>query len=159
MPHLHTLSTSNTNTSSLSSMARLGPLSQDVSIGTHRTCKQDKMFLISIVDMANKPEEEHMSVHNEDSASNKGSPNQEGSTRDSIVRSLFPNTDTIVPTIMTTTIIITTPAPVASTDVANTTLHAWGAALTNTIGGSPCPLATYSWATPCRNLTTRNCIS
>jgi hypothetical protein len=64
--------------------------------------------------MTNNPEKEHVSVHHEDSAGNGGPPNKEGSTRDLIVRSIFPDIATIDPITLAASANISVLAPLAS---------------------------------------------
>jgi hypothetical protein len=74
--------------------------------------------------MANNLEEEHILVHYEDSASNGGPLNKEGSTRDPIVRSLFPDTATIDPAVPIAATTTSAPTSFVGIGIADPTV--WG---------------------------------
>jgi hypothetical protein len=98
-------------------------------------------------------------VHDEGSTSSGGSPHQESSKRNLIVRSLFLDTAIIDLIVMTIAATVTIPVQAAGTGVANTILQDRGVAPIITASGGPCHLATYSWATPNINFINCNCIS
>jgi hypothetical protein len=67
--------------------------------------------------MVNKPDEDQVSVHHEDSVSSGGPPNHANSTHDPVVRSLFPDTDVIDSTTPTVSPTLAASAPIAAATV------------------------------------------